>query len=73
MFFVLEGHGKPLEDPWGSMGTHGTPWGPYGVPVGRPWGAHRAPCGTHGFSKTPGAREYIHKLPINRPKKAAIC
>ena len=75
-----------LGRPWGAlggpMGLHGAlwppmgrPWGAYGAPMGRlapmgrPWGA----MGTHGFGKSPGAREYIPKLPINRPKKAAIC
>ena len=55
MFFVLEGHGEPLEDPWGSMGPHGAPMGCPWAPMGRPWGAHGAPWGTHGFGKTPGA------------------
>ena len=68
--------GSPWGAPGGPMGPHG-PWGPIGRPWGCQWGAHGAPMGrhgvpwgAHGFGKTPGAREYIHKLPIHRHRAA---
>ena len=60
---------KPKENQcFGPCGKPPAPLGPHGTPGGSPGLPGGPPGNPHWPQRTPGARKYIYKLLINRPK-----